>query len=102
MVIRRGGPRHGPPPPPTLGRAPAQPWRASALALGVSSRAPQTDVSPPVDRALLARIDDRGRPLVLDERRPRHDLPGRERGAVDARQRHLAGLGKERGLLAGG
>src|SRR5688572_21330541 len=26
-----GGPRHGPPPPPTLGRAPAQPWRASTL-----------------------------------------------------------------------
>src|SRR5207244_5461663 len=29
LIGRRGGPRHGPPHPPTLGRAPAKPWRAS-------------------------------------------------------------------------
>src|SRR6267143_5951876 len=32
-----GGPRHGPPHPPTLGRAPAEPWRASGLTQDVSS-----------------------------------------------------------------
>src|SRR3989441_10857647 len=36
-VMRRGGPRHGPPPPPTLGRAPAEPWRASGWIEDVSS-----------------------------------------------------------------
>src|SRR6267143_1571247 len=38
IVIRRGGPRHGLPHPPTLGRAPAEPWRASGLIQDVSSR----------------------------------------------------------------
>src|SRR5881398_126684 len=37
LIDRRGGPRHGPPHPPSLGRAPAQPWRASGLAQDVSS-----------------------------------------------------------------
>src|SRR5439155_12513273 len=36
-VSRRGGPRYGPPHPPSLGRAPAQPWRASGLTQDVSS-----------------------------------------------------------------
>src|SRR2546427_10385126 len=50
LIDRRGGPRDGPPDPssergyaplglprPSLGRAPAQPWRASGLAQDVSS-----------------------------------------------------------------
>src|SRR5438552_6399938 len=37
LIDRRGGPRYGPPHPPSLGRAPAQPWRASALTQDVSS-----------------------------------------------------------------
>src|SRR2546425_11569745 len=50
LIDRRGGPRHGPPDPssergyaplglprPSLGRAPAQPWRASGLTQDVSS-----------------------------------------------------------------
>src|SRR2546427_282534 len=37
LIGLRGGPRHGPPHPPSLGRAPAQPWRASGLAQDVSS-----------------------------------------------------------------
>src|SRR5207245_8034376 len=50
LIDRRGGPRYGPPDPssergyaplglprPSLGRAPAQPWRASGLAQNVSS-----------------------------------------------------------------
>src|SRR6266850_2734470 len=34
------GPRYGPPRPPTLGRAPAEPWRASGLTQDVSSGLP--------------------------------------------------------------
>src|SRR3989454_6461030 len=50
LIVRRGGPRYGPPassseggyaplglPRPSLGRAPAQPWRASGLTQDVSS-----------------------------------------------------------------
>src|SRR2546426_5948745 len=50
LIVRRGGPRYGPPassseggyaplglPRPALGRAPAQPWRASGLTQDVSS-----------------------------------------------------------------
>src|SRR5437870_5771840 len=37
LIDRRGGPRYGPPHPPALGRAPAQPWRASGLTQDVSS-----------------------------------------------------------------
>src|SRR3989441_9429811 len=37
LIDRRGGPRDGPPRPPSLGRAPAQPWRASGLPQDVSS-----------------------------------------------------------------
>src|SRR5881409_3054597 len=36
LILRRGGPRHGPPPPPALGRAPAEPGRASGLPAVVS------------------------------------------------------------------
>src|SRR5438034_1796551 len=38
LIDHRGGPRYGPPHPPSLGRAPAQPWRASDLTQDVSSR----------------------------------------------------------------
>src|SRR5438046_3268412 len=37
LIDRRGGPRYGPPHPPSLGRAPAQPWRAPGFAQDVSS-----------------------------------------------------------------
>src|SRR3989454_10581279 len=37
LIGLRGGPRHDPPHPPSLGRAPAQPWRASGLTQDVSS-----------------------------------------------------------------
>src|SRR5207249_7634784 len=37
LIDCRGGPRYGPPHPPSLGRAPAQPWRASGLTQDVSS-----------------------------------------------------------------
>src|SRR5436309_15102159 len=36
LIDRRGGPRDGPPHPPSLGPAPAQPWRAPGLAQDVS------------------------------------------------------------------
>src|SRR5207249_11006745 len=41
LIDRRGGPRYGPPHPPSLGRAPAQPWRASGLTQDVSSMPPR-------------------------------------------------------------
>src|SRR5438046_10477555 len=37
LIDRRGGPRYGPPHPPPLGRAPAQPWRPPGLSHEVSS-----------------------------------------------------------------
>src|SRR2546425_11318878 len=37
LIDRRGGPRYGPPHPPALGRAPAQPGRAPGLTQEVSS-----------------------------------------------------------------
>src|SRR5438445_5919006 len=53
LIDHRGGPRYGPPdpssergyaplglPPPSRGRAPAQPWRASGLTQDVSSMPP--------------------------------------------------------------
>src|SRR5262245_45246873 len=48
LIVRRGWPRHGPPHPPTLGRAPAKPWRASGLRL---------DVSPPGPTAQGCQLD---------------------------------------------
>src|SRR5437870_13848932 len=74
LIDRRGGPRYGPPassseggyaplglPRPTLGRAPAEPWRASGLIQAVS---------PVVDPAI-----------------EQHELPERERGQ-DHAQHH--------------
>src|SRR5881398_3300312 len=59
LIDRRGGPRDGPPHPPSLGRAPAQPWRASGLAQDVSSR----------DHLRLVHPD-----LLVGARRPLHRL----------------------------
>src|SRR6266850_1528447 len=47
LIAHRGGPRHGPPHPPSLGRAPAQPGRASGLPQDVSSLRPLADVVEP-------------------------------------------------------
>src|SRR2546425_864713 len=67
LIDRRGGPRYGPPassseggyaplglPRPALGRAPAQPWRASGLTQDVSSG------HPPPRHQPLGRADDAG------------------------------------------
>src|SRR5207244_2805146 len=40
LIDRRGGPRYGPPHPPSLGHAPAEPWRASGLTQDGSSPRP--------------------------------------------------------------
>src|SRR5438046_10524953 len=89
LIDRRGGPRYGPPDPssergyaplglprPSLGRAPAQPWRASGLTQDVSSRSAvgQRVELPGERRALgdrrLARVipADVGRRLAVDGR----------------------------------
>src|SRR5207249_2863317 len=89
LIDRRGGPRYGPPassseggyaplglPRPSLGRAPAQPWRASGLTQDVSSRSAvgQRVELPGERRALgdrqLARVipADVGRRLAVDGR----------------------------------
>src|SRR5437867_12811217 len=63
LIDRRGGPRDGPPHPPSLGRAPAQPWRASGLAQDVSSivvGGPPT--APPPPPPPVAPPPARGRP----------------------------------------
>src|SRR5207247_8595126 len=71
LIDRRGGPRYGPPassseggyaplglPRPALGRAPAQPWRASGLIQDVSSVPPLGP--PPPRHQPLGRADDAG------------------------------------------
>src|SRR3989442_7907635 len=49
LIYHRVGPGHGPPHPPTLGRAPAEPWRASGVTQDISSpsRLPQVREAPP-------------------------------------------------------
>src|SRR5258708_22150780 len=61
----RGGPRHGLPRPPTLGREPAEPWRASGLT---------HDVSPdqPLALELVAGLRDVVVGPLLP--RPRHEV----------------------------
>src|SRR5439155_16188187 len=60
LIDRRGGPRYGPPHPPSLGRAPAQPWRTSdssqdgsSIVVGGPEMAPQIlqakGATPPSD-----------------------------------------------------
>src|SRR5207249_2220568 len=47
LIGRRGGPRHGPPHPPTPGRAPAKPWRApTATKDGSSADVGGPDMAP--------------------------------------------------------
>src|SRR5216117_2644819 len=58
LIDRRGGPRYGPPHPPSLGRAPAQQWRASGLIQDVSSVPPLGP--PPPRHQPLGRADDAG------------------------------------------
>src|SRR5262245_2860334 len=84
VICPRGGPGHGPPRPPTLGRAPAQPWRASESSPAVSSlmiqrgldergeqrmRLPGTRAELGVELArdeprVVAQLDDLHEPLV--------------------------------------
>src|SRR5436309_16044752 len=52
LIDHRGGPRYGPPHPPSLERAPAQPWRASDLTQDVSPRGQR---QPAVHHERLAR-----------------------------------------------
>src|SRR5687767_12034280 len=70
VISCRGGPRHGPPPPPTLGRAPAKPWRASRLTQDVSSaQRSKQRVGHVIDLAIgprgIARDRERARPEAL-------------------------------------
>src|SRR5262249_55942250 len=53
-----------------------------------------------IGAAALARIDERRRPLVLDERGPGNDLAHRQRAALIARHRHLADPPEIRAKLA--
>src|SRR5207244_10967801 len=75
LIGRRGGPRHGPPHPPTLGRAPAKPWRASTSTQdGSSARfygpfltrvASGAFIPPPSDRLALGPGGSHGTPGKL-------------------------------------
>src|SRR5688500_19246730 len=70
LISCRGGPRHGPPRPPPLGRAPATPWRASRLTRDISSaQRPEERVGHVVDLAIgqrgIARDRERARPETL-------------------------------------
>src|SRR3989454_612288 len=56
LIYHRVGPGHGPPHPPTLGRAPAEPWRASGLTQDISSPSPLRQVG----ETRRARAEDRG------------------------------------------
>src|SRR3989475_189101 len=102
LIDRRGGPRYGPPdssseggyaplglPRPSLGRAPAQPWRASGLTQDVSP-APHPRVDDAVEN--VGRQVDQHEHRSDDEHRALHHgivalEHGIERHATDARQR---------------
>src|SRR6059036_1934585 len=71
LIVRRGGPRYGPPHPPALGRAPAQPWRASGLTQDGSSFVV-------------------GGPDMAPHTPQRSDAPRRSRGAPRASHRAVA------------
>src|SRR5438093_2505264 len=63
LIGRRGGPRHGPPHPPTLGRAPAKPWRASTSTQDRSSAdVGGPDMAPHTPRPSDAPRPSRGAP----------------------------------------
>src|SRR5436190_13527980 len=81
LIDRRGGPRYGPPHPPSLGRAPAQPWRASGLTQDVSSVVVGgPDMAPQPLQA-------KGATPPSDSPGQRSDAPRRSRGAPRARHR---------------
>src|SRR2546425_10822510 len=105
LICLRGGPRHGPPHPPSLGRAPAQPWRASGLTQDVSSvrlllrdglqqrpvvlrLAPAEEVPALAHRSHLIEVDARGDQLVAGRRGPGDDLTQRVDHAAAADQLH--------------
>src|SRR3989441_1819280 len=105
LICLRGGPRHGPPHPPSLGRAPAQPWRASGLTQDVSSvrlllrdglqqrpvvlrLAPAEEVPALAHRGHLIEVDARGDQLVAGRRGPGDDLTQRVDHAAAADQLH--------------
>src|SRR5437879_10009673 len=78
LIDRRGGPRYGPPHPPSLGRAPAQPWRASdssqdgsSIVVGGPDMAPQP-------------LQAKGATPPSDSPGHRSDAPRRSRGAPRA------------------
>src|SRR5438874_7134997 len=111
----RGGPRYGPPRPPSLGRAPAQPWRASGLPDDVSPAlseidAPHLGVRAHVgrravgDHAALVQHGD----LLRDGENDLHVVLGEQqrqaalaRDAIDQADRlpRLAGRHAGRGLV---
>src|SRR5437870_10902832 len=95
LIDRRGGPRYGPPdrsseggyaplglPRPSLGRAPAQPWRASGLTQDVSSSL-HHERAVPIDLEGEARRHHDRRGRQRDDRGPREPRAGAERLAVE-------------------
>src|SRR5438552_738391 len=105
LIDRRGGPRYGPPHPPSLGRAPAPPWRAPGLTQDVSSvrlllrdglqqravvlrLAPAEEVPALAHRRHLIEVDARGDQLVAARRGPGDDLTQRVDHAAAADQLH--------------
>src|SRR5436309_9355537 len=105
LIDCRGGPRYGPPHPPSLGRAPAQPWRASGLTHDVSSvrlllgnglqqrpvvlwLAPAEEVPALAHRRHLIEVDARGDQLVAARRGPGDDPAQRVDHAAAADQLH--------------
>src|SRR6267378_862404 len=85
LIDYRGGPRDGPPRPPTLGRAPAQPWRASGLRHDVSSdEAPALELVAGLGHAVVRALLPRPRHEVLDALFQRHARAEPEH-AADAR-----------------
>src|SRR5437773_9363310 len=82
LIDRRGGPRYGPPHPPSLGRAPAQPWRASGLTQDVSSSL-HHERAVPIDLEGEARRHHDRRGRQRDDRGPREPRAGAERLAVE-------------------
>src|SRR5204862_1290285 len=81
LIDRRGGPRYGPPHPPSLGRAPAQPWHASGWTQDVSSIVlGGPDMAPQIVQA-------KGATPPSDSPGHRSDAPRRSRGAPRAGHR---------------
>src|SRR5262245_38203106 len=58
------------------------------------------EIAETIGAAVLTGIDDRRRPLVLDERGARHRMLGRQRAAVVARHREGPGAAEVRAQLA--